>query len=800
MNPGPSAADPLEIVKELSVGAPYSFRSSATRFLAFVDEMNRQAMPPASAAARHAMVVVSPWVSCPVPWFAVTLGHLMQLRGIRVTLLVNDCCDAPDSAAFDSDLPVIREVLARLRGFETLTLSSMPESELRAEDLELVRVSARANAIWNNRGSLPKAPVDALERALEPKLRRNLPHVLGLFATRRFDYVVVPGGMYGNSGLFSAIGARHGIRVSTFDSGTGCLLVANDGAAARQHDIGRCVAEAESILGSAVDAARSKARQHLAERRSGGERYFTDGGNAGVPVQVVGANEDTRTYGRSVVLPLNVEWDTAAVGLHRFYRDDVEWLDRTVSFLLAQGDIDVVVRQHPATRIYTAGAQAMADSVRSKFGANPRFRFIAADEAVNSYRLLESASVVLPLSSTVGVEAAMLGKPIVMESHAYYVDLPFVISARDEETYFQRILEQARAPRPSTPDQVASAELTYFFAAVVNVVPTSFTPTPDDFGKWVTRGLDRLLDDPDVDAVVRSFVDAIPIAALRAHCYLPPSPEDPEENASQVSSTPAGAAALTGALRSIRARVASAPPLVSAPVEPSRAVAVVPNAERGPESRSRFPNVTLGDGVQIIGVRNVEIGRGSCIGDHVWLNVCDRDSKTRMRIGVNVLVGRQSMVSTGGYLEIGDHCLFGPRCSVVDADHGIEDIHRPYGEQAPTLGRSIVIEENCWLGAGAVVAGNLTVGRGSVIGANAVVSKDVEPFSIVAGNPARLVKLYDPVTKRWERVGSDEERARVDEHRRASPLPDRAAYREILRRNSRTSQVIPIVAGRGEWL
>jgi len=56
------------------------------------------------------------------------------------------------------------------------------------------------------------------------------------------------------------------------------------------------------------------------------------------------------------------------------------------------------------------------------------------------------------------------------------------------------------------------------------------------------------------------------------------------------------------------------------------------------------------------------------------------------------------------------------------------------------------------------------------------------------------------VTKRWERVDSEDCRARIDEHRRQSPLPERAAYREILRRNSRTTQVIPIVAGRGEWL
>lgn len=213
-----------------------------------------------------------------------------------------------------------------------------------------------------------------------------------------------------------------------------------------------------------------------------------------------------------------------------------------------------------------------------------------------------------------------------------------------------------------------------------------------------------------------------------------------------------------------------------------------------------FPGVTFGTDVQVLGVANITIGAGSCVGDSSWLNVCVRDDRLRMRIGRCVLIGRQSMVSTGGFLEIADYCLFGPRVSVVDADHGYADITVPYGEQPPTLGRSIVIEENCWLGVGAVVAGNLTVGRGSVIGANAVVVKDVPPFAVVVGHPGTVVKLYDPVTRRWESARTDEERASVLEHRERMPLPGRAEYAEMLRRNARSTSVHPIVAGRGECL
>jgi acetyltransferase-like isoleucine patch superfamily enzyme len=61
--------------------------------------------------------------------------------------------------------------------------------------------------------------------------------------------------------------------------------------------------------------------------------------------------------------------------------------------------------------------------------------------------------------------------------------------------------------------------------------------------------------------------------------------------------------------------------------------------------------VSFGKNVQVLGLANVEIGDGSCISDDVWLNVCLRDNQIRLKIGHCVLVGRQSMISTGGHLE-----------------------------------------------------------------------------------------------------------------------------------------------------
>lgn len=213
-----------------------------------------------------------------------------------------------------------------------------------------------------------------------------------------------------------------------------------------------------------------------------------------------------------------------------------------------------------------------------------------------------------------------------------------------------------------------------------------------------------------------------------------------------------------------------------------------------------FPSVSFGEAVQILGLKNVRIGEGSCVGDGSWLNVCTRDDQVRMTIGKCVLIGRHSMISTGGRLSIGDYCLFAPRVYVSDADHTYADISRPIMEQVPTLNRELVVEENCWFGINTVVSGSINVGRGSVVAANSVVLQDVPPFSVVAGSPARIIKMYNSQNNKWEKATSYGECQRIMALREIHPIPARDQYREVLLKNAEMKSIVPVLSGRGQCI
>lgn len=109
-----------------------------------------------------------------------------------------------------------------------------------------------------------------------------------------------------------------------------------------------------------------------------------------------------------------------------------------------------------------------------------------------------------------------------------------------------------------------------------------------------------------------------------------------------------------------------------------------------------------------------------------------------VRIGRNVSINEYVFLDGFGGLEIGDDCRIAHGCSLLSEDHIFDDPDTPIRKQGK-LAAPIVLEADVWLGCGVRVLRGVRIGRGCVIGAGAVVVRDVPPFSIAAGVPARVV-------------------------------------------------------------
>jgi len=116
--------------------------------------------------------------------------------------------------------------------------------------------------------------------------------------------------------------------------------------------------------------------------------------------------------------------------------------------------------------------------------------------------------------------------------------------------------------------------------------------------------------------------------------------------------------------------------------------------------------------------------------------------------GYNVHMGSGSYMNFGCTIldgckvSIGSRVLFGPNVQIYAASHPL-DGHVRQGTNGPEFAKPITIGDDVWVGGAAIILPGVTVGSNAVVGAGSVVTKDVEPYTVVAGNPAKVIKRLE---------------------------------------------------------
>ncbi len=109
-----------------------------------------------------------------------------------------------------------------------------------------------------------------------------------------------------------------------------------------------------------------------------------------------------------------------------------------------------------------------------------------------------------------------------------------------------------------------------------------------------------------------------------------------------------------------------------------------------------------------------------------------------IEIGDNSGLGLNSRVSSP--LSIGDNVMMGPDVIIYTQNHNFDRIDIPMIKQGDSEKKKVIIGNDVWIGARAVILPGISIGEGAIVGAGSIVTKDVPPYSIVGGNPAKIIR------------------------------------------------------------
>src|SRR3954451_18175873 len=150
--------------------------------------------------------------------------------------------------------------------------------------------------------------------------------------------------------------------------------------------------------------------------------------------------------------------------------------------------------------------------------------------------------------------------------------------------------------------------------------------------------------------------------------------------------------------------------------------------------------------IQIAPGAQVRFGRFTWIGDGTKI----RCHEGLVEIGNKSVIGQECTISAYRHIRIGEQCVIADRAMFIDFDHGMVEVERPIRQQGIYM-RECVVGSNVWIGYGACLLRGVTVGDNAIVGTNSVVTRDVPANAVVAGVPARVIRMREaPTTMRFD--------------------------------------------------
>ncbi len=443
-------------------------------------------------------ITAIPWMGSAVPWYAISVALLLYKSGKNVFILFDDMPFGKDHLFYKVQSNLIFKVLTKL----PIKLVKLSDYENTSYPIDDVKHLSKLNSLHFSHGETNHALRQSYERIIEEQLSSTYSKLANLYEIEDFTQIILPGGMWGPSGVFTLLAQKYNIQLTTYDGDDSTIFMSIFGVAAQLKDIPYSF---DKLLNDSKEKkfAVMKGHEQLQKRRQGKEifAYFPNPSSL---------SEFKNDY---FLMLLNSVWDTAALGLHTVYDSMIDWIFDSIEWVLKNTHKTILIRQHPAERDkYLDNTDSYEKRIRDQFGCNERILFIHADQNVNTYDLIENASCILGFSSTVIVESVVLGKPAIIVSDTYYANLDIVYSAKNKKEYYEYLEKASNNQLDITEEMRERACISNYITQSCNRYNTKFTPTRNSFLKWSKLTLEELEKDY---LPLQAILKNIPLSTLQ---------------------------------------------------------------------------------------------------------------------------------------------------------------------------------------------------------------------------------------------------------------------------------------------
>lgn len=483
-------------------------------FQADIDLMAKRIALHSSAPAQGSPILfpIIPWRMTAVPFFSLECALFFHSRGIPVKLLAHfSGLPFHQHPAAAEETHILKRLLKRIK--TRLAVESLdPNQKKNLLSSEMARLLVRENQVWLAK-SETSAYAGEISPAVENLLQKEYSAVESTLKRLAPRLVFVPGGVMGASPLYVEACRRLHIPFATYDSGAREIKLCVGGVAAHNGDTPQAFDYFLNCPESEQAVFEKHAFSWIEKRREGKDDFELQPQTA--------CPDNLRDF---ILICLNYRADSAALMRQRLFPTVKEWLKETIQWAV-RNQVRMVIRQHPCEKLDRfKGKDDWGGIVRSVEPEGEFTHYVAAADTINTYDLIERAACVLPFTSRVGVESAMLGKPVITTSQAFYSGLGFTYDPENIPEYFSLLEKASKGNLPLKASQIKRASIAYFAISEHTRIRTDFTPLPQDFATWSRLNPQELWKKPELIELTESLLHQKQFAIVRHESWRKKQP------------------------------------------------------------------------------------------------------------------------------------------------------------------------------------------------------------------------------------------------------------------------------------